>query len=88
MVSKEKATRIDAVGSEPKCNTGQGHCVYAGKAAMTNIGIPSWRYGKKEELGSQDYYNYRDHKFHRSASHASEGSLKGCKVLFMRTAPP
>ena len=58
MVSKEIATRIDSVGSEPQGNTGQGHSVDAAKATMTNIGVRSWCYGKKEELGRQNCHNY------------------------------
>jgi len=86
MVSKEIATRVDCVGSEPQGYTGQGHCVDAGKATMTSIGIRSWCYGKKEEPCRQNYYNHRDHEHHCSASHASEGSLGESIILLMRTA--
>jgi len=62
MVSKEVATRIDGVGSEPQGYAGQGHGVDAGKATMTDIGIRSWRYRKKEELYCQNYYYCGDHE--------------------------
>jgi hypothetical protein len=78
---------LEIVSPVPKKHTGKGTVLIMRETAIAALGEIKRNidYRGKEGEGNhnQDGDSYQRH---RSASHASEGSLMGCKVLLVRTA--